>query len=233
MEHPQPVENTYGIVPVHRDGSEGLGDGVCTDGSPGDGSVLSKECGAAVRQRMEQLRRALQQLPPRELDMLFATRVNRGVQDKVSNRFCVQQSNVSYHLERAQERIDLYTRINSYFSETRLRHLLYRVGCTSLQVQVTLGFVRTENQSVTARVVGAVHGIELTQGVARSTFFGVVDAVAASTDIDPADRAKLLALFGLISDNFNRLRAPQSQDRWADKIGDSNYTSSQRLLSQS
>lgn len=178
-----------------------------------------------VRRNIEMLRRALQILPPRELDMIFATKVNLGIQDKIRERFSVQQSNISYRLAQSWKRIKLYIRISEMMSETRLRTLLFQAQIPNLSVQIVLGFVKTENQSVTARSLG------LTQGKARGLFLLTLKAIQETTKLRPKDKTKLLELLNLINENFNRLRAPQSQERWSWKVGDSNYTSVVKFLS--
>jgi hypothetical protein len=177
-----------------------------------------------VRALLGRFRRALQVLPPRELDMLFSTEVREGVQEQVSGRFHVLQSNVSYRVDRAKERVVLHMRIHALLGETHLRDLLSRAGVSRLQVQVVTGFYRTENQSVTARHLG------LTQGVARSLFLAAEARVLQSPVIVGDERKRVLRLFRLLKNNFNRLRIPESQDRWRDKIGGTNYASATRLL---
>src|SRR6185503_13153945 len=165
-------------------------------------------------------------LPPRELDMVFATKVNAGVQDKIRDRFSVQQSNISYRLAQAWKRVKLYTRINEIMSETKLRSLLFTVGIPNQSVQIVLGFVKTENQSVTAE------HLNLTQGSARSLFLLALRKIQETTAISNKDKEKLLELLDIVSENFNRLRAPQSQGRWSWKVGGTNYTSIFKFLGE-
>ena len=113
---------------------------------------------------LDVFKRALQRLPPRELQMLYTVRVLRVEQEELTSIYRVRQSNISYRLDRAEYRIQLHAQIAELCSETQLRRVLYDVGMCESAVRIVLGVVKTSSQSATA------NALDVTQGSVRHIF---------------------------------------------------------------
>lgn len=149
------------------------------------------------------LKRALQNLPPRELQMMYATQVMGVEQEQIRKLHGVRQSNISYRLDRARQRIQLYMEIYSIASETQLRRKLFSFGCNEDTVRAITGVVRTSSQTSTAQA------LEISQGSIRHLF---AQAIETLQEKDPgSDELKLLKL---IERNYNQLRNIATQHRW-------------------
>lgn len=170
-----------------------------------------------VVRRIDILRRALQRLPPRELYMLYAVKVNRVEQDEISDLFHVRQSNISYRLDRAAYRIRLHTQIAETCSETQVRRVLYDIGLPESSVRAVLGVVKTSSQSATAEALGQ------SQGSVRHIFATAIQNLKSKSEADVAGRDAVYRLLCLIELNYNQLRSIQMQSRWQWKVGSSNY----------
>jgi len=151
------------------------------------------------------LRQGLQSLPPRELSMLYLVKAKRNIQELVSPLFSVRQSNVSYRLNRAQERIRLHHEFLEICSETQLRRQLIEAGLTEPIIRMVTGTVRTTSQSATAQALST------SQGTIRHHFDVVLKKLESIAPDSPA-----LALLRKMRANPNGLRAlnPQSRFQW-------------------
>ncbi len=161
---------------------------------------------------MDLFKRALQALPPRELQMLYTDLVLNVGQEEASNLFCVRQSNMSYRLQRSQRRIILFHDLNSIISETEFRKNLLAVGLSENHIQIVLGVVKTTSQSATAEA------FKITQGSVRHIFSTAFRRIKTEFPDSPAHK-----LFVLVEANYNQLRAIRTQDRWSWKVQGSNY----------
>lgn len=162
------------------------------------------------------LKRSLQALPPRELNMLFAIKVLKVEQDDIKELYNVRQSNISYRLERAQYRIELHRQIADICSETELRRALYDVGLPEVAVRAVLGVIKTSSQSATAEALG------VTQGSVRHLYSTALQKLKNASDAIPG-KVQAHRLMSLIALNYNQLRAIKPQSRWEWKVGCTNY----------
>lgn len=154
-------------------------------------------------EQLSLLRRALQSLPPRELQMMFMVKIRGVGQEETRRMFHVRQSNVSYRLERSRDRITLHHLIYSIFSETQFRRYLLDKGFTGETVQAILGVIRTTSQSATAKALG------MSPGSIRHIFSSAIEKLMNE---DPGSQE--LALLELIERNYNQLRPIRTQSRW-------------------
>ncbi len=97
------------------------------------------------------LRRALQALPPRELQMLYMVKVLRVEQEEARRIYAVRQSNISYRLDRSRSRILLHDKMISLVSETQLRRKLLDLGLPENTVRAVTGVMRTTSQTACSR----------------------------------------------------------------------------------
>lgn len=167
-------------------------------------------------QHLAVLKKALQALPPRELNMLFAIKVLKVDQDDIKELYNVRQSNISYRLERAQYRIELHKQISDLCSETELRRILYDVGLPEIVVKTVLGVVKTSSQSATAEA------LNVTQGSVRHLYSTALKKLSEVSD-DVVGKERAFQLMSLIALNYNQLRAIKNQQRWEWKVGKTNY----------
>lgn len=167
------------------------------------------------------LKRALQRLPPRELQMLYAVKVLRVEQDELTSLYSVRQSNISYRLDRAEYRIQLHAEIANICSETRLRRALYDVGMNESAVRAVLGVIKTSSQSATAQALC------VTQGSVRHIFSTAISKLSDSENSWVDHREEALKLLRLVEMNYNQLRSIRSQRRWAWKVRGGNYPTPQ------
>jgi len=163
------------------------------------------------------LKRAMQALPPRELIMLFVTKVNGCEQDDVTHLFNVRQSNISYRLDRAEKRIQLQAQLLSTCSETALRRALHKVGVSEPAVRAILGVVKTSSQSATAEA------LKITQGAVRSLYADAIEKLKKHTGDFP-EKTPSIRLLEIIEMNYNNLRSIKSQKRWQWKVRGTNYS---------
>jgi len=170
---------------------------------------------------LDLLKRALQRLPPRELQMLYAVKVLRVEQDELTSLYSVRQSNISYRLDRAEYRIQLHAEIANICSETQLRKALYDVGLNESAVRAVLGVVKTSSQSATAQA------LQVTQGSVRHIFSTAITKLSEPENDDVENREESLRLLRLIEMNYNQLRSIKSQRRWAWKVRGGNYPTPQ------
>jgi hypothetical protein len=179
-----------------------------------------------VRRAIRQMQQALQVLPARELDMLFSTKVNGGGQDEIKTRFHVQQSNISYHVSKARERVLFYTKLRKLCSETTLRRLLLLAGVPFAKVRIVLGIIKTTSQTATARHYG------VRQGTARYDFLGAIETLkkAELPIVDRADQARAIEMLDMVEQNYSALYAPRPQERWKYKVRESTLTTIEQLL---
>ena len=161
---------------------------------------------------MDLLKRAIQSLPPRELQMLYTDHVLGVGQEEASSLFCVRQSNLSYRVQRANKRITLYAGLNRIISETSLRRSLLRLGMTEDRVRIVLGVAKTTSQSATAEA------FKISQGSVRYIFASALKKVEASLNGTPVHQLLLE-----VEQNYNQLRAIQPQKRWQWKVLETNY----------
>jgi CRISPR/Cas system-associated protein endoribonuclease Cas2 len=159
-------------------------------------------------QQLSFLRRALQSLPPRELQMLYLVKVQGIGQEEARRMYYVRQSNVSYRLQRTHERITLHNLIYSTVSETQLRRKLLDLGFQGETVRVILGVVKTSSQSATSKTLQTL-GLNMTQGSVRYIFSTAIDKMSQE-----APNSQELRLLCLIERNYNQLRCIQTQERW-------------------
>lgn len=149
------------------------------------------------------LRRALQALPPRELQMLYMVRVLRVEQEEARRVYAVRQSNISYRLDRAKSRIKLHEEMLSLVSETQLRRKLLELGLPENTIRAVTGVVRTTSQTA------AAEALSISQGSVRHMFS---QAIKRLEETDP--QGKELQLLKLVERSYNQLRAIASQQRW-------------------
>lgn len=157
---------------------------------------------------ISRFKRALQEIPPRELQMLFSVKVLKVEQEETRRAYAVRQSNVSYRLERARYRIQLHMQIYDTVSETQLRRKLFENGFPEMTVKAVTGVVRTSSQTA------AAEALRVSQGSVRHIFSTVIGVLQEK---DPEGQE--LQLLKLIERNFNQLRAISSQSRWLWKKG--------------
>jgi DNA-directed RNA polymerase specialized sigma24 family protein len=172
-----------------------------------------------VVKNLDRMKRAMQKIPPRELQMLFHLTVLRVDQDELAEVFNVRQSNISYRVIRAQKRIRLHEEISSICSETTLRTVLIDAGLSDSTITTVLGVVKTSSQSAAADALG------VTQGSVRHLYSTAVkklkDLKEKGSEI--VDLSEALELLVFIEKNYNQLRSIKTQGRWDWKVGDSNY----------
>lgn len=161
------------------------------------------------------LKRALQSLPPRELQMLYAVKVQGVEQDEACKIFHVRQSNISYRLERTDYRIRLHNQLMTLASETQLRRKLFSLGMCNQNVSAVAGVMRTTSQSATAETLG------ISQGTVRSIYAKALSKLSNSPNCENE-----LRLLMTVERNYNQLRAIATQCRWSWKVGGQNYTES-------
>lgn len=161
---------------------------------------------------LDLLTRALQNIPPREMMMLYQTVALRVEQEEICSLYRVRQSNVSYRIERAHYRIELFVRLISQMSETSLRRALIQTKFSPAAIQTILGVVKTTSQSATAEALGA------SQGSVRHIFTTALSKLASLEGYSEA-----LGVLRTVETNFNQLRAIRTQRRWQHKVGGSNY----------
>jgi hypothetical protein len=137
--------------------------------------------------------------------MLYLVKAKRNIQELVSPLFSVRQSNVSYRLNRAQERIRLHHEFLEICSETQLRRQLIEAGITEPIIRMVTGTVRTTSQSATAQALST------SQGTIRHHFDVVLKKLESTAPNSPA-----LALLRTMRANPNGLRAlnPQGRFQW-------------------
>lgn len=177
---------------------------------------LGRRKPAAVVRALDLFRRSLQSLPYRELQMLFHKQVLRVDQDDIANLFLVRQSNISYRLQRAIERLKLRNEIQSIASETTLRNALLDAGTPYPSVGIVLAVLKTFSQKLTGT------GLGLTQGIVRHTFeatFKQIEAYEPRSPQQERDRQALLHMMRLAAANWNRLHEIEAQSRFAWKRG--------------
>jgi len=172
-----------------------------------------------VTKNLDLLVRALQKLPPRELQMLFLAKVLGAIQEEICTLFFVRQSNISYRLERATGRIKLFVCFSKLLSETQLRKVLLDLQLSDYAVQIVLGIVKTTSQTATAEALGAG------QGNVRNVFTLALNKLKGALATNPGQEQLALALEMLLTveKNFNQLRAIRTQKRWEWKVRGSNY----------
>jgi hypothetical protein len=173
------------------------------------------------------LRRALQALPPRELQFIYIVKVKGLVQEEARKMYSVKQQNISYRVIRASERIHLHYRIFNLVSETQLRRTLFDLGFSSESARVITGVVRTSSQVATSTALG------LSQGSIRYLYQKALRQMEER--IPNSDELKLLRL---IERNLNQIRSINGQERWKTKKrgagrGDFPDIGEEELLSQS
>jgi hypothetical protein len=157
-------------------------------------------------QNLSLLRRALQALPPRELQFIYLQESKGLVQEETGKMYSVQQQNVSYRLMRASQRIILHYRLFRMGSETQLRRKLFECGFSENVVRVITGVVKTSSQAATAKALG------ISPGSIRYTFLKVVSGVERL--YRDSEEFQILKL---MERNLNQLRCTESQDRWRHK----------------
>lgn len=165
-----------------------------------------------VQNNLQLLRRALHGLPPRELMMIFETKVLENEQDEICCLYNVRQSNISYRLDRATKRIKFFFLLNQMMSESEFRRLLIQAKFNDRVIRTLLGVCKTTSQTATAKAFGA------TQGNVRHVF---ISASAKLTERCPESMA--LEVLELVDKHFNLLRSIETQRRFAHKVRDSNY----------
>lgn len=154
-------------------------------------------------QMLAQLRRSLQALPPRELQMLYMVKVLRVEQEEARKIYAVRQSNISYRLDRARARITLHNEMLTLVSETQLRRKLFDLGFSEHTVRAVTGVVRTTSQSA------AAEALDVSQGSVRHIFATAIQKLEEH-DSDSFE----LRLLKLVERNYNQLRAIATQCRW-------------------
>jgi predicted DNA-binding protein (UPF0251 family) len=159
------------------------------------------------------LKRALQAIPPRELQMLHTVRVLGVEQDEACKIYNVRQSNISYRLERAGDRIALYNELVSIVSETVLRRKLFDLGLGESTVRAVTGVIKTTSQSATAKA------LRISQGSVRHIFATALSKLDSEAPGSPEQRLLLL-----VEQNYSKLRAIDTQERWVGKVRGGNYT---------
>jgi hypothetical protein len=104
------------------------------------------------------LRRALQALPPRELQFVYLQRAKGLIQEETRKIYSVRQQNISYRLIRASQRIVLHYKLMTLSSETSIRRRLLDLGFSADLIRVITGIVRTSSQTATAEALGVSPG---------------------------------------------------------------------------
>jgi len=150
------------------------------------------------------LKRAMQELPPRELAMLFSVKINGIEQEEVRRIYAVRQSNVSYRLNRSRERIQLHLQIFDLVSETQLRRTLLDLGLNDHTIRAVTGVVRTSSQTA------AADALEVSQGSVRHIYSQALQLLE-----EKLPKSSELELLRLIECNYNQLRCIEAQERWA------------------
>lgn len=162
--------------------------------------------------RLDLFTRSLQALPPRELQMVFQVKALSHEQDDLAHLFMVRQSNISYRLARAIDRIQLFHRLRELGSETALRRAMIDAGVCPQDTTITLMMLKTCTQKFIPKVFGP------DGPVARQTFERTRRIVAAHNPTGPARRdehERLLKTMDLVSQSWNRLTELEPQPRFA------------------
>jgi hypothetical protein len=152
---------------------------------------------------LPKMRRALQSLPPRELQILYLTKAHGLVQDEARRMYSVHQSNISYRFNRALIRIQLHYKISETVSETQLRRKLFELGFNDNAATVVCSMVKTSSPIATAKVLG------LSPGSVRYTFSSALSRLEKRYP-----ESLELKLLRIIERNLNQLRCITGQKRW-------------------
>jgi len=165
-----------------------------------------------VSQALTTFRRAIQELPSRELLPFFMSAVMRTPQDRISTILNVRQSNVSYRLERARSRLKLYNDLTTVLPETKLRYIMLDAGVPEHSATIVLGVLRTTSQTGTATAMN------IPQGSIRNNFLSARQRLEKRKSHPPT--AAAIKLINLVEAHFNQLRPIEIQKRWKwkDKI---------------
>lgn len=161
--------------------------------------------------RLDLFTRSLQALPPRELHMVFQVKALNHGQDDLADLFLVRQSNISYRLARAVDRIRLFHQLREIASESALRRALIDAGVGPRDTTHVLMMLKTCTQKFIAKLFPNATG-------PRQTFERVKRVVAGHEPADPHRRAEheqLLKTMDLVQQSWNRLTELEPQRRFA------------------
>lgn len=166
-------------------------------------AIRSRKISLETRKHLSILRRALQALPPRELQFLYLKRCKGLVQNETCKIYSVEQQNISYRLNRASERISLHYKIYSLCSETQLRRKLFDLGLSEDSVRIITGVVKTSSQAAIAKL------LSVSLGSIRYAYAKALDRM--EKECPDSNELKLLKL---IERNLCQLRCNAGQERW-------------------
>lgn len=170
----------------------------------------------ALVRELDGFKRSLQCLPRRELQILYQSQVLHVQQDDIADLLLVRQTNCSYRLQRAQERLKLHHQIRAIGSETRCRAALLAAGVSQERTLIALGILRTLSMSTVAR------SLNVKPSHVRHSFDAArrsVEAHVPTTPEETRDRQTLLQMMDLAQANWNQLMEIEPQGRFAWKRG--------------
>jgi len=156
-------------------------------------------------EKLEQVKKILDHLPPREADFVELYFFRHLKQTDIASIFRVSQPTVCYRLQRAAARIRFLLDLPEFDDEEMLEAL---EGFLSdpLDVKIMILMYETTCQSAVAKRLG------VSQGLVRHRFIRSIERMA---DIDGMD--KYTTMFKLISENLNILREVQ-RPSWGQQV---------------
>ena len=161
--------------------------------------------------RLDLFVRSLQALPPRELQMVFQVKALNKEQDNLAHLYFVCQSNISYRIARAVDRIRLFHQLREIASESALRRALIAAGVGPQDTTHTLMMLKTCTQKFIPKHFPKAPG-------ARQTFERVKRIVNDHQPTDPSRRTEhegLRKTMDLVQQSWNRLTELEPQPRFA------------------
>lgn len=170
----------------------------------------------ALVRELDGFKRSLQCLPPRELQVLYQSEVLKVSQDDIADLLLVRQTNCSYRLQRAEDRLKLHHQIRAIGSETRCRAALLAAEVVQDRTLIVLAILKTFSQTVAARTLNVKpsHVRHAFEAARRS-----VEAHTPATPEETRDRQTLLQMMDLAQSNWGRLMEIEPQGRFAWKRG--------------
>lgn len=161
--------------------------------------------------RFSLFRRSLQQLPMRDLLMLYQMEVLNQSQESIAQTYQVCQSNVSYRKGRCRESIARFVYLFGFPSLTTVRNVLYQIGLSGRSIDMVLSLLSTSSQ----KTVGLF--FNRNAGTVGYVFNNARDKLEKVASAEIEDSLRVLDLMDFVAGNFNRFRALTPQDRWSGK----------------
>jgi DNA-directed RNA polymerase specialized sigma24 family protein len=144
--------------------------------------------------RIEQVRKIMEMLPPREADFIDLYYFRGLTQTDIANIFQVSQPTVCYRLQRATARIQFLLELPD-ISEDEIREELRKALDDELDVEIMILMFKTTCQSEVAKI------LRRSQGLVRHRFIRSLERLR-----DHKGLRKVVELYDYIYDNLNILR---------------------------